>query len=110
MSMSSNTIYDPSGDVLLVLSKKDDSAPATNPPDKVNKVSQDDEDEELGVDDPQPTQPDASNPQTSQPFKEYECRVSSRHLALASPVFRAMLDGGFQEAVELSCRPLTRVP
>ncbi|OCT46400.1 hypothetical protein CLCR_01237 [Cladophialophora carrionii] len=105
-----NTIYDPSGDVLLVLSKKDDSAPATNPPGKVNKVSQNDEHEELGVDDPQPTQPDASNPQTSQPVKEHECRVSSRNLALASPVFRAMLDGGFQEGVELSRGQLKRVP
>jgi hypothetical protein len=99
-----NTIFDPSGDVLLVLSKKDDSEPATKAPDDVDKVTPDDEHKQ------QPTRPDSSDSQASQPVKEYEFMVSSRHLALASLVFRTMFDGNFKERISPECGSLTRVP
>lgn len=36
--------------------------------------------------------------------------VSSKHMSLASPVFKAMLTGGFQEAVELKAAGKTEIP
>ncbi|KIW59466.1 hypothetical protein PV05_03913 [Exophiala xenobiotica] len=39
-----------------------------------------------------------------------EAKVSSRHLILASRVFRAMFNGNFREAAELRSQEVTKVP
>ncbi|KAF7869635.1 hypothetical protein EAF04_004419 [Stromatinia cepivora] len=44
----------------------------------------------------------------TQPYK-YHLLVSSKHMSLASPVFKAMLTGGFQEAVELREKGRTEI-
>ena len=93
MSPSKDMIFDPSGDVLLVLSKKmpTSSPPAAEP----DKVASDSDKEQL-----ENEAGEATQPEVQQATEEVEVKVSSRHLALASPVFRTMFDGGFKERVQ----------
>ncbi|KAI9649693.1 hypothetical protein NHQ30_002274 [Ciborinia camelliae] len=50
--------------------------------------------------------------ESTNPNQLYESRilVSSKHMSLASPVFKAMLQGGFHEAIELKKTGKTEIP
>jgi len=134
MSLSTDLIFDPYGDVLLVLSRtvvedtaesSPEPAPAQDAADTESTVAdttettpeptsgQDVADTELVVADATAEHPTASNKVETPEVKkieEFEVRVSSRHLALASKVFRVMFDGHFKERVDPGKEQPTRVP
>lgn len=84
MSAKPNYILEPSGDVLLVLSRT-----------QVGSL--------VVV-----TTPNEST--VAPALEEIEVLVSSRHLALASKVFSIMFDGQFRERVDLDSKEIKRVP
>ncbi|KAJ9605305.1 hypothetical protein H2200_009962 [Cladophialophora chaetospira] len=81
MSTKRDLIFDPSGDVLLVLASGNEESSAAEDDNETTSV-----------------------------IEEVEALVSSRHLALASRVFRIMFDGQFKERVELNSKKVKRVP
>lgn len=91
MSSSANLVFDPDGDVLLVL----------NGPLKERDVAA------FMFPDASGDAPSSQEPRT---VEDVEVKVSSKHLALSSQVFRVMFDGRFQEGIVLEGRQLRRVP
>ncbi|KAJ9605306.1 hypothetical protein H2200_009963 [Cladophialophora chaetospira] len=102
-------VFDPKGDVLLVLTLH-------NPSDNYesNSASETGDTEEVE------SQPAKAGPTKHNSIKalvnedseseEVEVLVSSRHLALASPVFRVMFDGDFLEKITLGQSEPKRIP
>ncbi|TGO56309.1 hypothetical protein BCON_0079g00030 [Botryotinia convoluta] len=110
-SSNANIIVDPDGDLILLLdpaipksSKSDDSSSADTgsvktPDDEICRESQ-------------MTQSVEVEPSEDEPIPIYNdsILVSSKHMSLASPVFKAMLQGGFQEAITLKETGKLEVP
>jgi len=119
-------IFDPRGDLLLILSKQsgasdlpNDAETTKDPNDAVvgneNKIQEGTQDGDEGE--------GRSTTPTEHPAPEAEfgeighdetikihMLVSSRHMMLASPVFRAMLDGNFKEGCDLTSNGKVQVP
>ncbi len=119
-------IFDPRGDLLLVLSKQSDPSDLPNdaetPQDpnvavvgNENKIQGGTQDGDEG--EGRSTTP-AEDPAPETEFGEsghdetikIHMLVSSRHMMLASPVFRAMLDGNFKEGCDLTSNGKVQVP
>lgn len=106
MPPSPELVFDPSGDVLLVLSKRKTLQIRRLPEYDIPSSDSSQSDDEIVYD------TDYYSKQTNRASKitDSECKVSSRHLALASRVFRAMFDGGFQEGIIPDNHQLRKVP
>ena len=114
MSPAKDLIFDPYGDVLLVLGKG--SAPTVSLLDAetaAHAETHDDDKVQLGPAVEYLSESAVQPEQTARQPKQadtFEVKVSSRHLALASRVFRAMFDGNFRERVQPRDHELTKVP
>jgi hypothetical protein len=119
-------IFDPRGDLLLVLSKHSDLSDLPNnaetPKDPNDAVVGNENKLQEGTKDGDEGEGRSTTP-TEDPVPEAEfgesdrddtikisMLVSSRHMMLASPVFRAMLDGNFKEGCDLSSNGKVQVP
>jgi hypothetical protein len=119
-------IFDPRGDLLLVLSKHSDPSGLTNnsktPKDPNDAVVGNENKLQEGTKDGDEGEGRSTTP-TEDPAHEAEfgesghdeaikvpMLVSSRHMMLASPVFRAMLDGNFKEGCDLTSNGKVQVP
>ncbi|TGO20773.1 hypothetical protein BPAE_0267g00130 [Botrytis paeoniae] len=109
-STNANIIVDPDGDLILLLdpipksSKSDDSSSTDagfvkTPDDEICTESQMTQSVEAEASEDEPT-----------PIYNDSILVSSKHMSLASPVFKAMLQGGFQEAITLKETGKLEVP
>ncbi|KAL2416749.1 hypothetical protein ABEF95_003170 [Exophiala dermatitidis] len=131
-----DTVFDPSGDVLLLPPKKapgtttDTAEARVQSPDNTESVGEEDAGihsltEEGPVGSPSGTEPrddeeassersaeetDGSAADDLEPDDFIEVTVSSKHLALHSRVFRAMFNGNFREKVQPSSQQLIKVP
>ncbi|KAL2421972.1 hypothetical protein ABEF95_004139 [Exophiala dermatitidis] len=131
-----DTVFDPSGDVLLLLPKKapgsttDTAEAKVQPPDSTEFVGEEDDSinsptEEGGVGSPSGTEArddretssERSFEETGRPAADglepddfIEVTVSSKHLALHSRVFRAMFNGNFREKVQPGSQQPIKVP
>ncbi|EXJ76311.1 uncharacterized protein A1O5_00819 [Cladophialophora psammophila CBS 110553] len=104
-------MFDPQGDILLVLNRSItasgvDRGFRKSPTKKLG----DGADAQLETFTKQPDGTSAAGTSASHEYQEIEARVSSKHLTLASRVFRAMFDGNFQERIEPGLEKLTRIP
>ncbi|KAG5966722.1 hypothetical protein E4U56_001187 [Claviceps arundinis] len=118
---------DPQGDTILVLQRPNTDQPVWEPKDEVSKLKQKNETRRRNLfglyymseteDAPEPTpEPIAPTVESSVPNdsgeahgdnserNEVQFRLSSRHLALASPVFKTMLNGSWKESAAPSSR------
>ncbi|OAG44697.1 hypothetical protein AYO21_01187 [Fonsecaea monophora] len=102
--------YDSLGDVLLILNRR--ITPSALGHDAGTEPNKKDEHEGMrpeGLD-----RPSSEGSLIESPVpcgtQEIEAKVSSKHLSMASRVFRAMFDGKFQESVVPGCNQLSRVP
>ena len=104
-----NKAFDPEGGVLLVLTVPKDSDDSSS-----NSASWTGQAEELEVQSAQPSSTTHNGASASSAedveTEEVEVLVSSRHLALASRVFRIMFDGNFREKITPGRTGLRRVP
>ncbi|KAL2392775.1 hypothetical protein ABEF93_000347 [Exophiala dermatitidis] len=123
-----DTVFDPSGDVVLLLPKKapgsttDTAEAKVQPPDSTEFVGEEDAGihsptEEGGVGSPSGTEPRDDREASSErsfddlePDDFIEVTVSSKHLALHSRVFRAMFNGNFREKVQPGSQQPIKVP
>ncbi|OQV07263.1 hypothetical protein CLAIMM_11721 [Cladophialophora immunda] len=104
-------IYDPRGDVQLVLSKRiTPSAISPNTGTGPTKKVQDGGEAQLEAPAGQNNGASPAEAPTAHENQEIEAKVSSKHLSLASKVFRAMFDGNFREGVALGADQATKVP
>ncbi|KAJ9605307.1 hypothetical protein H2200_009964 [Cladophialophora chaetospira] len=101
-------VLDPSGDVILVLSSHKDTPPESPSTDTVMAEQSDGHDDAESIGSAAEPHSEALN--SIEETEEMEVKVSSRHLALSSRVFRVMFDGGFQEGVPREGHRLRRVP
>ncbi|KAF7903596.1 uncharacterized protein EAF01_006645 [Botrytis porri] len=96
ISSSANIIVDPGGDLVLLLnptirnSSKSDSSSSANPVATGSKMIRSLQGEISETSQHEPT-----------PIYSDHILVSSKHMSLASPIFKAMLQGGFREAITL---------
>lgn len=118
-------IFDPRGDLLLVLSKHSDPSDIPNdagtPKDpnyavveNENKIQDGTQDGDEGEGRSTPTEDPAPEAEFGESGHDETIKipmlVSSRHMMLASPVFRAMLDGNFKEGCDLTSNGKVQVP
>ncbi|KAF7947594.1 hypothetical protein EAE96_008678 [Botrytis aclada] len=114
VSSSANIIVDPDGDLVLLLnptmpnsSKSDRSSPAD--PEAID-TSNDDMSTELEMIRSLEGATLKASQHEPAPIYSDHVLVSSKHMSLASPVFKAMLQGGFQEAITLKETGKLEVP
>lgn len=114
ISSSANIIVDPDGDLILLLSptipdfsKSDSSSPA-------NSGAIDTLDDDMSTELHIIRVIEGGFSETSQdeptPIYNDHILVSSKHMSLASPVFKAMLQGGFKEAITLKTTGKLELP
>ncbi|KIX98334.1 uncharacterized protein Z520_05635 [Fonsecaea multimorphosa CBS 102226] len=103
-----STIYDPHGDVLLVLSKT--IAPSDSDPNAETPTTKKGKDAQRETPAGQHHGSSPAEALTAQNIQEIEVKVSSKHLSLASRVFHTMFNGKFREGVAPEVDQLTRVP
>ncbi|KAM3155659.1 hypothetical protein ABEW05_003800 [Botrytis cinerea] len=114
ISSSANIIVDPDGDLILLLnptipdsSKSDSSSPA-------DRGTIDTLDDDMSTELHMIRDNEGGFSETSQdeptPIYNDHILVSSKHMSLASPVFKAMLQGGFIEAITLKTTGKLELP
>ncbi|TEY57712.1 hypothetical protein BOTCAL_0207g00040 [Botryotinia calthae] len=109
-----NSIVDPDGDLILLLNpiildslKSDSPSPAD--PEAINTLDDDMSKELQMIRDNEGGFSETSQDEPTPIYNDH-ILVSSKHMSLASPVFKAMLQGGFKEAITLKMTGKLELP
>ncbi|KAF7854467.1 uncharacterized protein EAF02_011642 [Botrytis sinoallii] len=114
ISSSANIIVDPDGDLVLLLDPNVPKSPKSDSFSSVDAEATNAPNDDISTESEMIRSLDGETSETSQdeplPIYSDHILVSSKHMSLASPVFKAMLQGGFREAITLKTTGKLELP